>query len=255
MHIVVFAAPEVCDELTSALDSRGVVERVWDEGTFDDRLRSGNADLVAIDPSHIRADLFERLLAMAYTSPCAVIIYTSLTRETATRIFAAAHRDAVEVVLRGQEESGEALKARVELAAAGSVASRFLQRLVQRFGLRVGTLAEGVVGLFCGEPLPISVHAMAASVQLPVRSFARAIVEAGIASPLRLLECARILRYYQDVHELPHHRSRRTTFRQGKVSIRSARDILKRVGAPSPRNLSKLDVSEFLQLLEAYLLR
>lgn len=254
MRIVAFASQDVCDELASAVASTTWVKRVWNEDAFASAVHVGAAGLVVIDPAGLRADLFERLIWRAYQAPSAVAIYTELTRTTASRIVSAAHRHAVEVILRVERESRESLAARLELAAAGTVTSLLLQHLSEQSGLRVGALPETVVGLFCGAPLPRSVAAMAAAADLPLRSFGRAVTHAGISGPFQLLESARAARYYRDARELALLSSAALSHRRSEVSLRLARDVFKRIGAPPPHDIFGFDGPKFLRLLDAYLL-
>jgi hypothetical protein len=253
VRIVAFAGQDVCDELASALESATSVMRVWDEGAFHVALRAGSASLFAVDPDHMRADVFERLIERAYDSPSAVVIYTALTRTTASRILGAARRHRVEVIIRG-DEPRKLLRAKLELAQSGTISSHVLQHLSTRSGLRVGAVMETVVGLFCGAPLPTSVAAIAMTVELGPRSLARAITNAGITGPIQLLNSARALRYYRDACELAPLQSGAPPAQRPEISPRLVRDILKSIGAPSPRQLFKIDAAQLLNLVDAYLL-
>jgi AraC-like DNA-binding protein len=164
-------------------------------------LRENRCDALVLDPEVLSAEDFETVLGAVNESGVPMLIYTTLSGNSARRIVTAVDGAAREILLRGSEDSPELLQRRLVALVAPSAPAILLSHAASHFRAFPERLQTVSVSLFGRSVLPRWVNGLVKESGLARRTVDRWMHKGGIAGAARLLDTARLARVWEPLVE------------------------------------------------------
>jgi AraC-like DNA-binding protein len=192
---------------------------------------------------------FEELLPPLAHRHVPVLLFTSLTPAAARRIVSAAELGAHELVLRGEEHTGQLLAHKLASLYQPSAPAHLLSRAAPRLRRFPDSLQTAAVALFASGPLPRWVDELAQSSGFARRSVDRWMLRVGIQGASMLLDTARLARAWEPLVEEKRSTavvSERCGYARPRLFVSHARRIIGIAPSEMAISLSRRDFSERL---------
>ncbi|MEA3248042.1 MAG: hypothetical protein U9Q74_17985 [Gemmatimonadota bacterium] len=215
----------------------------------------GRVDAVVVDPAVVDEADWARLKPALEDPDLPVMLYSALGPATVRRIVAASAVGVHEVMLRGVDDDGAAVRRRLETLRRPPPPARVLARLAERLAELPDGLQGATVPLFCEGRIPRWAEEVARTASVPRRSVDRWMRRAGLAGTATLLDVARLSRVWVPLTEgklAPAD----VAHRHGYVRSRALAVHTRRIVGVSPALLGvRLSADEFVDRLAHHALR
>ncbi len=189
--------------LGSSVRAFATLEMLTDTTQLRAELSAFRCDALIFDPVVIRQDFLTRLLEDVSRSPVPAIIYTEMSKEASERILLSTRSGVSNVMLRGVEDSPSQLRSILGQSTAVSARAGVLQGLGKAIDELPETVAQCVVRMLCGAPIPTSAGDFAVSADVARRSLDRWVQASGMVSSAAFLDMARALRTWEVARRTP----------------------------------------------------
>jgi AraC-like DNA-binding protein len=157
----------------------------------------GGCELVILDPTGMRDEVFSGTLKSVVQSGASFCIWARKSAPTYARIVQAAVFLPTTALLRGINDANEDLRAMVRLTGSSTATAMILHRLA---GHVLQLPRDSIVrrtAMFCGIPIPDSVESYTTGAGRSSRTVQRRFVEAHLGTPGRFLKIVRVARAWE----------------------------------------------------------
>lgn len=260
MRLLCFLPPQPLAQVHRALPHPHLVETAatW-EATLS-CLRAERCDIAVVDPcagsEFVMTTRLDSLAKAVDAHPTVPIIgYVSVSAAAMRAVHRLVRLGVTEIVIRGVDDSVEALATTIRRTVASNVAARVVQAVGTPFESLPRAVALAIEEAFFRPSRVRSVADLAAAAKTTRRSLDRCLARSGLASARTLLACARVNAAFH-LLAAGNVRARQAAASLGYPSARSlARDVYAVTGYPVSAIPSRLSRETFVATLERRLLR
>jgi AraC-like DNA-binding protein len=160
-------------------------------------LRLHHCDLFVLDPGVLSHDEFTELLRAFPASNVPVLLYTSLTAETARRVVLLAEMGAHELVIRDVDDAPQLVVHKLQQVALHSAPALLFNRAASRIRIFPEPLKTAAVALFGNSAMPRWVNDLTRTTGLGRRTIDRWMARSGLNGASSLLDSARMAKAWE----------------------------------------------------------
>jgi AraC-like DNA-binding protein len=196
MRILAFLDPEARRGFDAALKTDHAVTFGTVTRDAIKSLRARSADVVVLDPDSLEPGDYDQIVAAAEAMKLPIVVYADLNSLNARRIVQLAERSAIEIVLRGYEDT-QVIAHKLAHVPQPSVPAVLLNRAAPRLRPMPEPLQTVTVGLFSNGALPRWVSGLTAASGLGRRTVDRWMLRTRLTGAATLLDVARLARVWE----------------------------------------------------------
>ena len=197
MEVVAYLPFSLLSHLRVVLGRRHALTVAEGWPSMRELVRTGPADLLVLDPSW-RSDVgVAEIRVLRDRHPAVpIVVYTTLSPGAMRALLELAQAGVQDVVLHRIEDEPQRFLTLLEGARGNVLGERLLQRLAMPLSRLPSATAAAVKQFMLRPEETHDVPGMASSAGIPIRTLYRQFAAAGLASPRRLHESARLLRAF-----------------------------------------------------------